>query len=116
MNNHQLGRLPVTHNRHGVRVRSDDVLVYEASAVLRAIITRHRRHGIMGFYVDVDWLKKHLDDDEFLTQRVLTGAGFAPNEEGRWTWRGGALPLSKVTNLDEFGDALVSIVDVHRPA
>lgn len=69
----------------------------------------------MGFHVDVDWIKRHLDDDEVLAQRVLTGAGFAPNESGSWVWRGGNFPLSKITDLDTLGDALVNLVDIHRP-
>lgn len=115
MNNHYLGRLPTTRTRHGVRILGDEVLVREAASVLRSVVTRHPRWAGMGFHVDMEWLKRHLDDDEILAQRVLTGAGFAPDSDGRWTWRAGNRPLSRVTDLDALGDALVNLVDIHRP-
>lgn len=115
MNNHHLGRLPATRDRHGARILGDEVLVREAASVLRSVVTRHPRWARMGFHVDVEWLKSHLDDDEVLAQRVLTGAGFAPDSDGRWTWRSGGRSLSKVTDLHALGDALVNLVNIHRP-
>lgn len=116
MNSHILGRLPVTKNKNGGRVRGDNALIYEASAVIRAVITRQKRWSAAGgFHADFDWFQRHLDDDPVLTQRVLTGAGFATNEHGSWVWRRGRWALSKVTDMSALGDALVTLVDHHRP-
>ncbi|MBY6056820.1 hypothetical protein [Leisingera daeponensis] len=116
MNNHLVGRLPTTKNKIGERVRSDNALVYEAASVLRGIITRQKRWSAAGgFHADFGWFQRHLDEDGVLTQKVLTAAGFALDKEGCWTWRGGLWPLSKVTDLDDLGDALVNLVDIHRP-
>lgn len=116
MNNHILGRLPTTINKSGARVRNDNALVYEAAAVLRGIITRQKRWSAAGgFHADAAWFQRHLDEDEVLTQKVLTASGFSLDKDGRWVWRGGLWPLSKVTDLDDLGDALVNLVDIHRP-
>ncbi|WP_128910601.1 hypothetical protein [Tropicibacter alexandrii] len=116
MNSHIMGRLPITKNNNGERVRNDNALVYEAASVLRGIITRQKRWSAAGgFRADFDWFKRHLDEDEVLTQKVLTAAGFALNKSGDWVWRRGVWPLSKVADLADLGDALVSLVDIHRP-
>lgn len=116
MNNHRIGRLPTTINKSGARVRNDNALVYEAASVLRGIITRQKRWSAAGgFYADFGWFQRHLDEDEVLTQKVLTAAGFALNKDGRWVWRDGLWPLTKVTDLDDLGDTLVNLVDIHRP-
>ncbi|MFD0909518.1 hypothetical protein [Ruegeria arenilitoris] len=111
----RISTLPRTTNKHG-RVRSDDALVYEASSIVRSVILRYKRYSAAGgFHADFRWFKDHLDDDDALTQRVLTSAGFAPDERGSWVWRRGVWPLAKVTDMDALGDALVTLVDVHRP-
>lgn len=102
--------------RRGKRVRNDDALVYEASAVIRAVIHRYKRYAAAGgFHADLAWFQHHLDDDPVLTQRVLTGAGFATNERGAWVWKRGRWPLSAVTDMETLGDTLVTLVDHHRP-
>lgn len=112
------GRLPETKifDRHGQRKRGDDALAYEASSMLQGVVNRYPRYrSCGGLNVSFNWLKAHLDDDVSLTTRVLTSAGFVPGEDGKWCWRQGAWPISKVVNMESLGDALADVVDFHRP-
>lgn len=116
MNNHILGRLPTTKNKSGERVRSDNALVYEVSAILRGAMQRHKRYLISGgFRIDVGWLKRHLDDDDLLTRRVLLNSGFCLDKDGDWVHRGGAWKLENVVDMVALGDLIADLVDIHRP-
>ena len=79
--------------------------------MIRNAVTRRPRFRTMGFRVNFDHLMRHLDDDEALTRRVLLDAGFTPVDDGERSWRAGANLLE-----DSLGfDALVAVVDFHRP-
>ncbi|WP_152474019.1 hypothetical protein [Roseovarius sp. THAF9] len=90
-------------------------MVTELAIVLRSAVERIPRFRSLGFYVPFKWAVVHLDDDPDLARKVLSAANFVPDTEGRWVWRRGLYPLSKVTDMNVLGDTLVSVVDFHRP-
>ena len=105
MNNFNNGALPSTFGT------PDGALAHELAHIIHNAVTRLPRFRFMGFHVNFERLKAHLDDDGDLTRRVLLLANFAPVENGDWAWDGGGRPLENVLDLD----SLVDSVDFHRP-